>query len=240
MTYICLTMGINNTTQERMEAIKIVDSTEFIKYLNEPNSISLNDIMQLENITKKHPFFQIGYSLIAKGIYTKAPEISDGAIKKAAIYALSRNALRKVIENEIDWVNSSTFKFTEKKVEKVEAVEEFYQEKFEDELIASIAGGKIKNIQDEQLTIIDNFIKNEPRISQVRLLEKEADIEDLSEESTRLQEPLITESYAKILVRQGKFLDAINVYKQLISINPEKSTYFAAKIEELNKKLLSL
>lgn len=223
-----------------MESSKFVDSSEFIKYLNEPNTISLNDIMQLENITKKHPFFQIGYSLIAKGIYTKAPEISDNAIKKAAIYALSRKALKKIIENEIDWVNSSTIKIEKKAEVSTDLMEEFHQEKFEEELITSIAHAKIKNIQEQQLVIIENFIKNEPRISQIKMNETAVEVEDLSESSTKLQKPLITESYSRILVRQGKFNDAINVYRELIVTNPEKSTYFAAKIEELKKKLLNL
>ena len=80
----------------------MIDRNTFLNYINEPQNISLNDIMLLENMTKKHPFFQLGYSLIAKGIHSKAPDIANEAIKKAATYALSRNALRKVMENDMN------------------------------------------------------------------------------------------------------------------------------------------
>jgi len=218
----------------------MLDKNNFIDFLNNPQSLSLNDIMFMENMTKKYPYFQLGYTLIAKGIFTKAPEIAHDAIRKAAVYALSRNALRKVIENDIDWNSNVTTrsadtpveaKFTQDSIE-----EELNREKLEEELIESIAKPALRNIQDEQLAIIEQFIKKEPRIQPIRTnapIEEEA---DLSVRSTTLKGPLLTESYAKILGRQGRFEQAIEVYHKLIVKNPEKSTYFAEKIVELQRK----
>ena len=221
----------------------MIDSNTFLKFINEPQALSLNDIMLLENVTKKHPFFNIGYSLIAKGIHTKAPEIATDAIKKAATYALSRNALRKIIENEIDWVSTVSAKISEtkKEFEVSQTIEnELIRERFEDELIAAIAQPKNKNIQEEQLVIIENFIKNEPRISKFsQQSQPQEEFADLSEKSTRLESPLHTESYAKILLLQGKFDASIEVYQHLMRKYPEKSTYFASKIDELKKKILN-
>ena len=45
--------------------------------------------------------------------------------------------------------------------------------------------------------------------------------------------PLATETLAKILAMQGQVEKAIEMYKQLILIFPEKKTYFAAAIEKL-------
>ena len=81
----------------------MLDKNNFKDYMSNPQALSLNEIMQMENAIKKYPYFQLGYTLIAKGIYAKAPEIAKDAVRKAAIYALSRNALRKVIENDMDW-----------------------------------------------------------------------------------------------------------------------------------------
>ena len=49
----------------------MLDKNNFIDFLNNPQSLSLNDIMLMENMTKKYPYFQLGYTMIAKGIYTK-------------------------------------------------------------------------------------------------------------------------------------------------------------------------
>lgn len=47
---------------------------------------------------------------------------------------------------------------------------------------------------------------------------------------------VITESYALLLENQGKFNKAIKIYEKLSLIIPEKTTYFADKIEYLKNK----
>ncbi|GAB3523295.1 hypothetical protein [Emticicia fontis] len=220
----------------------MLDKNNFIDFLNNPQSLSLNDIMLMENMTKKYPYFQLGYTMIAKGIYTKAPEIAHDAIRKAAIYALSRNALRKVIENDIDWNANITARLIDTPIEvkfSPDSIEEeLNREKLEEELIESIAKPALRNIQEEQLALIEQFIKKEPRIQPIRTNIPPEEVEDLSERSTTMKGPLLTESYAKILSRQGRFEQSIEVYHKLIAKNPEKSTYFAEKIAELEKKIL--
>ena len=220
----------------------MLDKNNFIDYMSNPQSLSLNDIMTMENATKKFPYFQLGYTLIAKGIYAKAPEIAKDAVRKAAIYALSRNALRKVIENDMDWNSIPAIRVTENQLENKFSQgtisEELNREKLEEELIESIAKPALRNIQDEQLAIIEQFIKKEPRIQPTRQGDTIVEVEDLSESSTTLNGPLVTESYAKILSRQGRFQQAIEVYKKILVKNPEKSAYFAEKIAELKKKML--
>ena len=219
----------------------MLDKNNFIDYMSNPQSLSLNDIMTMENATKKFPYFQLGYTLIAKGIYAKAPEIAKDAVRKAAIYALSRNALRKVIENDMDWNSIPAIRVTENQLENKFSQgtidEELNREKLEEELIESVAKPALRNIQDEQLAIIEQFIKKEPRIQPTRQGDTIVEIEDLSESSTTLNGPLVTESYAKILSRQGRFQQAIEVYNKILVKNPEKSAYFAEKIADLEKKM---
>ena len=220
----------------------MLDKISFTSFVSHPQNLTLNDIMLLENTTKKYPYFQLAYSLIAKGIYTKAPEIANDAIRKAALYALSRNALRKLIENEIDWTTTSIGKLvdipSEAKLPQDTIEEEMKREQLEDELLEAIAKPANKSLQDQQLKIIENFIKNEPRISPIKSPNNPEEIADLSETSTSLKGPLVTESYAKILAKQGRFDKSIEVYQNLFAKNPEKRAYFAEKIEELQKKTL--
>lgn len=46
---------------------------------------------------------------------------------------------------------------------------------------------------------------------------------------------IITEAMAQVLERQGKTAKAIRLYEKLSFLNPSKSAFFAAKIEELSK-----
>jgi tetratricopeptide (TPR) repeat protein len=219
----------------------MLDKKIFLDFLGNPQALSLNDIMLIENATKKFPYFQLSYTLIAKGIHAKAPEIAQDAVRKAAIYALSRNALRKVIENDIDWNSVVTTRFVESPIENKfsqgNMEDELNREKLEEELIVSIAKPALRNIQDEQLALIEQFIKKEPRIQPIRRNDDGEEIADLSERSTTLKGPLLTESYAKILARQGRLDKALEVYQKLIAKNPEKITYFAEKIADLQKKM---
>ena len=215
------------------------DRNSFVNLIDNPQKLSLDDIMNLENVLKSHPYFQLGHVLMAKAVHIKAPEISKDALRKAAAYSLNRNALRKVIENEIDWVttsSNSSMKLSKQKHEEARMLEEeLKREKLEEDLIEAIASPEAKHVQDEQMAIIDKFIKEEPRISPIRKAENNESEIDLSEQSTTLAAPLATESYAKILTNQERFEQAIEVYQKLIVKNPEKSAYFAGKIEELYK-----
>ena len=47
------------------------------------------------------------------------------------------------------------------------------------------------------------------------------------------KEDILTEAMAEVLEKQGQVEKAIEVYAKLSFLNPEKSSYFAAKIEQL-------
>ncbi|MEN9399330.1 MAG: hypothetical protein RL632_431 [Bacteroidota bacterium] len=93
--------------------------------------------------------------------------------------------------------------------------------------------------------ILDRFIENEPKISRPT-----APLEDKpkrpfysperkAKESVDMQHMPVSETLGKIFELQGNYPKAIFVYEQLLLANPEKKSYFAARIEELNKKINS-
>ena len=53
------------------------------------------------------------------------------------------------------------------------------------------------------------------------------------------QDIMVSEPLAEIHVKQGRYDKAIEIYRKLSLQNPEKKTYFAAKINHLNKENLS-
>lgn len=108
-----------------------------------------------------------------------------------------------------------------------------------DELIESIKKRDKVEIQDEkkkeQIDIIKAFSKREIKLATLKEMESQSKQDDLSEKSTKLNPALITESYANLLVKQGKKQKAKEIYKKLMVKFPDKSTYFADLIKELEE-----
>jgi hypothetical protein len=87
-----------------------------------------------------------------------------------------------------------------------------------------------------QIEVIDQFIKTQPTITNVKDKLANAPIGDLSSiKSGEFSDHIVSETLVEILIQQGKKDKAIEVLKKLIWKFPQKKAYFAAQIEELKK-----
>jgi len=89
--------------------------------------------------------------------------------------------------------------------------------------------------KERDSALIDQFIKNNPKIVASNLPEENIDI---SAESVKEHESFFTDTLAQIYVKQGNYAKAILAYEKLSLKYPEKSAYFAGQISEI-KKLIS-
>jgi tetratricopeptide (TPR) repeat protein len=280
-----------------------LDKETFSFWVTHPDELLQTDFPVLQQAIEQYPYCQALHTLGAKGASVHQKSHAIEWVRKAAAHAISRNALRKLIDNEFQWSDNLLSRLNDLSSKHVPIPDDYQKESyalfkekadqnrsfasfsflnftkpdFEKpiseplpdqpelaeiqpalpmvdesaltettlqtslELHAPAVLPAMPTVQEtdpirrKELEIIENFIRNEPQISRVRLKPGEnAPQEDFSRRTgNSLGGGLVTESFAKILVQQGKLDKAIDIYQKLMVKNPEKNTYFAGKIDEL-------
>ncbi|HON18547.1 MAG TPA: hypothetical protein PK990_05180 [Salinivirgaceae bacterium] len=96
---------------------------------------------------------------------------------------------------------------------------------------------KLRKIARQQ-SIIQRFIEEKPKIIPKMVTEPSEPV-DIAKDSVQEKFDFLTESLAKIYVKQKLFDKAIDIYSKLSLKYPEKSSYFAEQIEEVKKLKIS-
>ncbi len=90
----------------------------------------------------------------------------------------------------------------------------------------------------KQLKSFTDWLKIMKRIHPDQLVPQEGfaetNIQELAEKSNKKGE-ILTEAMAEVLMQQGKKSKAVEVYQKLSLLNPSKSAYFAAKIDDIKR-----
>lgn len=82
---------------------------------------------------------------------------------------------------------------------------------------------------EEKLDLIEEFIVKNPKIEPI----KEKTIEESTKPQITENEEIMTETLARVYVLQHKYADAINAYQILSLKFPEKSSFFADQIKQI-------
>jgi len=83
--------------------------------------------------------------------------------------------------------------------------------------------------------VIEKFIREEPQIQPPKA--EKINTENKARKSSEDQFQVVTETLANIYESQGMYEKAVTVFRKLISENPEKKSYFATRIKEIEQKL---
>ena len=118
--------------------------------------------------------------------------------------------------------------------------------KGEDKPIAELSDGgsllvnqeEIGNLPEQKSNLIDRFIKENPSFS-ARQSDNSEVSERINKQIDRVgdNDEFITETLARIYVKQGLYTKAIQAFQKLSLKYPEKSVYFARQIEEVTNLL---
>ena len=202
---------------------------EVIKGDLSSRSLSRNE---LEDDLKKYPFMSSLHTLLAKKNKEESHDDFGSSLIRASLYANNRNKLKHFIEPIL---HSVSFTYSTEKVSDHTGVNTFHSydhsSEEKDLPLASDPEEAIKSSQQKQIDqFLDTFGEEGKRISSAELSDDDNQ-EDLSiiEDS----QDIVSENYAKILLKNNRKDEAIKIYQELILKFPEKSNYFAGVLEKL-------
>ena len=217
---------------------------EFSSLSKNYDALNKEQRLDLEKITYRYPYFQAAYALYLKSLKEQEKFNFDLILKKTAVISPERNTLYhwlynelKIIENkntgtvkeEKETTNTSPKKVEEKSLPVNLSFLEWI-EWTKSKSVNNIEDIDIENPISDKIELIDTFLKNKPKIPP---LSSNAETQSLSEEIKFNKEELMTETLAKVYVKQGKFKKALLAYKILSLKYPEKNSFFADQIKAI-------
>ncbi len=222
----------------------------FISLLKNPETITPELTGDLREMTELYPYFAHPHLLLAKAMHKANDLQAEFYLKKAGIYSADRRSLYYLINPEKGLLAEP------KRFERDSGASGNYFEMIEK--VESKGGDTKQSLRSlaERLKAAREAISTgqEQQIKETKSAPAASDNNGSEtpkpiiiptpdyfqfEERPRETKIEITEEYAKKLIREKKFEQAIAILNELNLINPKKSIYFADQIRFLEKILVN-
>ena len=193
--------------------VKKSDNT-FSKIIEEFDSMDSSKSLELKKILNSYPYFQSASAYYLKTLKAQKRDSYNELLPKTAILTFNRSLLR-------NWLSSDEIKDNKVKIksEKYSFLDWF-----------DVINDDMPKV-DEKLDLIEEFIKNSPKIK----INNDYEVKSSFKTDQKIKDELITETLAKIYMKQEKFNKAIKAYEILSLKYPKKSSFFADQINDIKK-----
>ena len=225
---------------------------DFIDTITKFDPESSDQKKKLENIIFEFPYFQLAHAIYLKSLKIQDRFNFDLILKKTAILSPRRKLIFNWIENTDNNLFRILGKSTKKEIQIPKNIDtptdEIVQSKQSSEKeqkmlfvdwALSYTNPK-KGIEnrplESKIKAIDSFLEKNPKIFKREEKDEEDNFVNLASDNKFSKSELMTETLAKIYVKQKKIKKALYAYKILSLKYPEKSGLFANQIKKLQKK----
>jgi len=233
-----------------------MDSDQFIGLLQHPDQLDEKSGILLGQLLREYPYCQPLHLLYLLSLLRNNDVRFNHQLRLAATYAPDRKLLYErvtsLLDKESGSLAGSTGNLTDRgagtpgqedsKPEVVKQVEKSWPLPETDLIHFGFPPGRPEDYPDPVPPVdqspgddlIDKFIRNSDR-KIIRSDEMKASDLDLSVDSLKEDDEMLTETLARIYIQQGYFEKALLAYEKLSLKFPDKSAIFAGQIEKLKE-----
>jgi hypothetical protein len=196
---------------------------DILKYYKNPSLLSEKTLPQLRQLVDDYPWFQTGWMLYLKNLQVVNHADYQSLINKTALIVHDRKWLKIFLEGKV-------------KKEKNDHMPSDYDFDLSE---YPVGGSKADVLKKGNNQLIESFLEGGATFKTANADFQENQSVDLAEKAVEINEDIVNEKFANLLLRQSKFEKAIEAFEKLSLKFPEKSIYFAARIEEVKNLMNS-
>ena len=234
---------------------------QMLSYLEKPALLNEKTLGELREILDEFPYFQTAHLLYARNLLNENNFRFANQLKICAIHVTDRSVLYHLLNPgqkrrndneslELDIQKTLKKEEIQSGMPNFEPGETAYRLEGVDIESGKTLTQLVKEINDaaenrinkkrEYINedLIDRFIKENPTISNrgLNMPEKSYSNDD-QDDTPDENDEFITETLAKIYIKQGLYQKALDAFQRLSLKYPEKSVYFARQIDEVTNLL---
>ena len=212
--------------------------------------VELSNLLSVERLSEKFPYSAVLHVYAAKFASLLGNQNKEKHLAAAAAYACERAALKHFMDAKLTPCAKTAFYSDQNAVSfeqngvSVERKGVFEKPDFETKAESSDILEEIDRYSEPDLSdnptkeeVIERFLKIEnPKVNTSENTSDNPAIEKIIKQSANDEFKIVTETMAKLYLKQGNKTKALQIYRQLLTSNPKKSVYFADRIRELEEE----
>ena len=212
--------------------------------------VELSNLLSVERLSEKFPYSAVLHVYAAKFASLLGNQNKEKHLAAAAAYACERAALKHFMDEKLTTCAKTAFHSNQNAVSfeqngvSVERKGVLEKPDFETKAESSDILEEIDRYSEPDLSdnptkeeVIERFLKIEnPKVNTSENTSDNPAIEKIIKQSANDEFKIVTETMAKLYLKQGNKTKALQIYRQLLTSNPKKSVYFADRIRELEEE----